>query len=124
MNDTVKSILVNLALDPSMKVEEAAALLSFAREGVWAVGPSIEPPLLLKAAEAARYIGISTDTFLRARSSYPELLAPLETYNGGKMWSKAQLIKFSNSHLRKDGGLSLGSNNRPSLAPSALEIER
>jgi hypothetical protein len=85
-----------------MKVEEAAALLNFAREGVWVVGPLLEPPLLLNAAESARFLGVSADTFLRVRAEHQALLRPLETHQGGKMWAKNQLIAFANSHLRKE----------------------
>jgi hypothetical protein len=115
---------MHLAFDPSMKAEEATALLRFAKEGVWAIGPALEPPLLLNATDAAKYLGMSPDGFLRARASHPNLLAPLETHNGGKMWAKAQLVKFSSSHLRDKTDPVAAANAKPDITLSALEMDR
>lgn len=100
LNDTVRQLLRYLALsEKSLSETESRGLMSLIETGSISL-ISINEPLLLTADDAARFLGISTDSFARARKENPQELAPVEIYPGYRRWSKAQLITFTGQKVK------------------------
>lgn len=95
MDDRFRKLLRFLARDdPSLSQGERDALLSFCEIGSLE-RIRIEPPLLLTADDSAKFLGISPDSFAKARKDHPDRLAPVEIHRGHIKWSKAQLVTFT-----------------------------
>ena len=57
------------------------------------------------ADQSAARLGISTDSFARARKEHPVDFVASEIYPGHKRWSKSQLLDFANRHIGKNSRL-------------------
>lgn len=100
LHDSIKQLLRHLALsEKSLSEAESRALMSLVETGSISL-ITINEPLLLTADDAARFLGISTDSFARARKENPQELAPVEIYPGYRRWAKAQLITFTGQKTR------------------------
>ena len=119
MDNQTQNLLRAIALaSPSMSPAERQALIELADKGYTNPFVVLSEPHLLTADQSAAWLGISPDSFARARKEFPADLAPNEIYPGHKRWCKIQLLEFSNRHVRKPiHPVSEQSNDGPMLSP-------
>jgi len=102
MDDMTKNLLRMIALTfPTVSPEERSALCELIDKGPIQRPVILNEPHLLTADQSAAWLGISTDSFARARKEYPSDLAANEIYPGHKRWCKLQLLAFAHRHLPK-----------------------
>lgn len=103
MDDMTKEMLRTIVTNfPTVSPAERHALLEFLEKGYFQPSVDLSEPHLLTANQSAAWLGISADSFARARDAHPVDLVANEIYPGHRRWSKSQLLDFANRHIRKN----------------------